>query len=179
MASCPPSPRTACHARARLPLIFTHPVFPLTRFSVPRSRCTGRRSHLHQGAGMPTELAGGLNQERIHWPGHHCYTGRAGSSVRRRLPPREIRACCRSWSRPDRWAAGRYTNRAAPQAAGVSAAAGPSAQWSGREDLNLRPHRPERCALPGCATPRRSPEYRRPSTDPGPFVSQSRPTKLT
>src|ERR1041385_2186481 len=31
--------------------------------------------------------------------------------------------------------------------------------WSGREDLNLRLHRPERCALPGCATPRpRRPE---------------------
>src|SRR6266567_151355 len=27
-------------------------------------------------------------------------------------------------------------------------------KWSGREDLNLRLHRPERCALPGCATPR-------------------------
>ena len=27
-------------------------------------------------------------------------------------------------------------------------------KWSGRKDLNLRPHRPERCALPGCATPR-------------------------
>src|SRR5687768_15756647 len=27
-------------------------------------------------------------------------------------------------------------------------------RWSGREDLNLRPQRPERCALPGCATPR-------------------------
>ena len=26
--------------------------------------------------------------------------------------------------------------------------------WSGREDLNLRPLRPERNALPGCATPR-------------------------
>ena len=26
--------------------------------------------------------------------------------------------------------------------------------WSGREDLNLRPPRPERGALPGCATPR-------------------------
>ena len=26
--------------------------------------------------------------------------------------------------------------------------------WSGREDLNLRPLRPERSALPGCATPR-------------------------
>ena len=29
--------------------------------------------------------------------------------------------------------------------------------WSGREDLNLRLHRPERCALPGCATPRPPP----------------------
>ena len=28
--------------------------------------------------------------------------------------------------------------------------------WSGREDLNLRPPRPERGALPGCATPRRN-----------------------
>jgi len=27
-------------------------------------------------------------------------------------------------------------------------------KWSGREDLNLRPQRPERCALPSCATPR-------------------------
>ena len=27
---------------------------------------------------------------------------------------------------------------------------------SGRRDLNSGPHRPERCALPGCATPRRS-----------------------
>ena len=26
--------------------------------------------------------------------------------------------------------------------------------WSGREDFNLRPHRPERCALPSFATPR-------------------------
>src|SRR3990167_1513464 len=26
--------------------------------------------------------------------------------------------------------------------------------WSGREDLNLRPLRPERNALPSCATPR-------------------------
>ncbi len=26
--------------------------------------------------------------------------------------------------------------------------------WSGREDLNLRLPRPERGALPGCATPR-------------------------
>jgi len=26
--------------------------------------------------------------------------------------------------------------------------------WSGRQDLNLRPHAPQACALPGCATPR-------------------------
>jgi hypothetical protein len=30
-------------------------------------------------------------------------------------------------------------------------------EWSGREDLNLRPQRPERCALPNCATPRLGP----------------------
>ncbi len=28
------------------------------------------------------------------------------------------------------------------------------ALWSGILDLNQRPHRPERCALPGCANPR-------------------------
>src|SRR4029453_11737144 len=33
--------------------------------------------------------------------------------------------------------------------------AGRSERWSGREDLNLRLHGPEPCALPGCATPRR------------------------
>ena len=27
--------------------------------------------------------------------------------------------------------------------------------WSGRQDLNLRPHGPKPCALPNCATPRR------------------------
>ena len=26
--------------------------------------------------------------------------------------------------------------------------------WSGIQDLNLRPHRPERCALPNCANSR-------------------------
>src|SRR5262249_16736478 len=34
-------------------------------------------------------------------------------------------------------------------------AAGRAERWSGREDLNLRLHGPEPCALPGCATPRR------------------------
>ena len=33
--------------------------------------------------------------------------------------------------------------------------------WSGREDLNLRPQRPERCALPNCATPRQEGPTRR------------------
>ena len=27
-------------------------------------------------------------------------------------------------------------------------------KWSGRVDLNHRPHAPQACALPGCATPR-------------------------
>src|SRR3990172_1231935 len=30
----------------------------------------------------------------------------------------------------------------------------PGLLWSGREDFTLRLHRPERCALPVCATPR-------------------------
>src|SRR5260370_8052396 len=36
-------------------------------------------------------------------------------------------------------------------------AGGRSDEWSGREDLNLRLHGPEPCALPGCATPRMTP----------------------
>ena len=32
---------------------------------------------------------------------------------------------------------------------------GPKIFWSGREDLNLRPHAPHACTLPGCATPRK------------------------
>ena len=47
-------------------------------------------------------------------------------------------------------------------------------RWSGREDLNLRPHRPERCALPGCATPRGKPEYRRPTHHPTQLLSWGR-----
>ena len=35
--------------------------------------------------------------------------------------------------------------------------------WSGREDLNLRPQRPERCALPSCATPRPRPRRQAPA----------------
>ena len=31
---------------------------------------------------------------------------------------------------------------------------GEGGEWSGRRDLNPGPHRPERCALPDCATPR-------------------------
>ena len=37
---------------------------------------------------------------------------------------------------------------------------GLSREWSGREDLNLRPYRPERYALPSCATPRPVPVER-------------------
>src|SRR4051794_34928521 len=37
--------------------------------------------------------------------------------------------------------------------AGAATYAGRWYLWSGREDLNLRPHRPERCALTSCATP--------------------------
>ena len=33
--------------------------------------------------------------------------------------------------------------------------------WSGRWDSNPRPQRPERCALPGCATPRNLSHYSR------------------
>ncbi len=35
-----------------------------------------------------------------------------------------------------------------------------ASQLSGRRDSNSGPHRPERCALPGCATPRGTPDYR-------------------
>ena len=38
---------------------------------------------------------------------------------------------------------------------------------SGRPDLNRGPHRPERCALPGCATPRGLPVLRTPYSEGG------------
>jgi hypothetical protein len=38
------------------------------------------------------------------------------------------------------------------QAAGQREA--PQEEWSGRLDLNQRPHAPQACALPGCATSR-------------------------
>src|SRR5438874_11537426 len=47
----------------------------------------------------------------------------------------------------------RRRNATRPPEGGLVAA--PWLRWSGREDLNLRPQRPERCALPSCATPRR------------------------
>ena len=40
-----------------------------------------------------------------------------------------------------------------------------SAAWSGREDSNLRPLRPERSALPGCATPRQNQEKQKAKGD--------------
>ena len=40
-----------------------------------------------------------------------------------------------------------------------------SAVWSGREDSNLRPLRPERSALPGCATPRQNQQNYKASGD--------------
>ena len=45
-----------------------------------------------------------------------------------------------------RWDETRAVNARGPPEAGLS--------LSGRRDLNRGPHRPERCALPGCATPR-------------------------
>ena len=44
-----------------------------------------------------------------------------------------------------------------------SIAGGPHAASSGRRDLNSGPHRPERCALPGCATPRGDQQSSRPA----------------
>src|ERR1700704_3180513 len=44
-------------------------------------------------------------------------------------------------------------------------AARASLVWSGREDSNLRPLRPERSALPGCATPRQNQQNREAKRD--------------
>ena len=47
--------------------------------------------------------------------------------------------------------------------------------WSGREDLNLRPHRPERCALPSCATPR--PRCSEEPADDSTSIAEGRPSR--
>src|SRR4029077_13939168 len=49
-----------------------------------------------------------------------------------------------------------------------SPAGGRRKGWSGREDLNLRLHGPEPCALPGCATPRST----------GPLYTTGPPSRL-
>src|SRR4051794_17056865 len=52
-----------------------------------------------------------------------------------------------------------------PAVAGLS-------ELSGRPDLNRGPHRPERCALPGCATPRRAPSIDRAYGRPSPATAE-------
>ena len=55
----------------------------------------------------------------------------------------------------DRWRATRNPCwRDRPKEPAKKSLKGEGSFWSGREDLNLRPLRPERSALPGCATPR-------------------------
>ena len=48
---------------------------------------------------------------------------------------------------------------------------------SGRSDLNRGPHRPERCALPGCATPRGARQYSRAAGSAEPARSRPRPPR--
>ena len=66
-------------------------------------------------------------------------------------------ACAPSWRPPAVPLGGIqpscYSGRGCPRSSGLLRNAFEYG-WSGREDLNLRPHRPERCALPSCATPR-------------------------
>ena len=76
----------------------------------------------------------------------------------RRAPRRPLRAVVRGARA--RAAAGdgeRAGDGRAAARAGVSPGRGRQSLPSGRPDLNRGPHRPERCALPGCATPRCDP----------------------
>jgi hypothetical protein len=64
--------------------------------------------------------------------------------------------------REECWPSGRGNGRSSPQGAvWASERRSPGVEdrldWSGREDLNLRPPQPHCGALPGCATPRRIP----------------------
>src|SRR5204863_7906813 len=58
----------------------------------------------------------------------------------------------RSFVAPRRWATGGQVRRVTSQKP-CNSRENPTLR-SGREDLNLRPHGPEPCALPDCATPR-------------------------
>ena len=76
-----------------------------------------------------------------------------GGSGRPAARERAVRAASRSWGSGRR----RSTSARMRCDTGLRRRSGEmrfTRKWSGREDLNLRPHRPERCALPSCATPR-------------------------
>jgi hypothetical protein len=81
---------------------------------------------------------------------HIC---QAGSPRRTRQPPGRRKSRSASASRT----CGVATARSLPTTIGARATKNPAFAGffeSGRPDLNRGPHRPERCALPGCATPR-------------------------
>ena len=79
---------------------------------------------------------------------------RSVSATKRSRPARQLVVRPEGLEPPTLWSEARCSN---PLSYGrVSGAILPTREgcWSGREDLNLRPRRPERRALPSCATPR-------------------------
>ena len=84
------------------------------------------------------------------------------------LDPRSILSSCASTRRRPARPRHRRSCAAAPPQPAVRRVEG----QSGRPDLNRRPHRPERCALPGCATPRsKLPEADEGTRTPDPFIT--------
>ena len=84
----------------------------------------------------------------------------AGSRITSALPKgsRQRAAVCPAEDAAQKWlssaAIGRPIQPRAEASSGVRSRPLIRSVWSGREDLNLRPYRPERYALPSCATPR-------------------------
>ena len=123
-------------------VVLNHP--DLTRGQgAPRRWYLGRARATETGAigieELPTPLPFSSRGARIH------HQRRAPTACLRALV--FLRLAQRRGTRP-------FCNVAVPEPASSSSGGSNEGFSSGRPDLNRGPHRPERCALPGCATPR-------------------------
>jgi hypothetical protein len=91
---------------------------------------------------------------RNYVSGCPCMTWRISPDLAAKRPVGMIGRICRDFSSRLGWTRRRHVSSAVHGALQSRASPAFAGLLSGRPDLNRGPHRPERCALPGCATPR-------------------------